>query len=54
MVSYLITLLLGKPPEAVYQYQVPILSPQIDNLLFLNQRKREIFLDVRVELGTAA
>ena len=27
--------------EAVYQNEVPILSPVTDNLLFLNQRKRE-------------
>ena len=30
-------------PETVYQYLVPILSPVTDNLLFLNQWKREIF-----------
>ena len=31
-----------KHPEAVYQYLVPILSPETDNLLLLNQRKRGI------------
>ena len=29
-------------PQAVYQYLVPILLPVTDNLLFLNQGKREI------------
>ena len=34
---------LGKPPEAVYQYLVPNLLPVNDNLVFLNQWKRESF-----------
>ena len=36
MVSYLTTLFLGKPPEAVNQYLVPILSLVSDNLHFLS------------------
>ena len=39
---YLITLFLGKPPRAVYQYLVPILLPVTENLLFLNKLKREM------------
>ena len=31
------------PGQALYLYEVPILSPVTDNLLFLNQLKREIF-----------
>ena len=44
-VSYLTTLslLLGKPPEAIYQHKVLILLPVTDNLLFLNLWEREIF-----------
>ena len=46
-------------PEAVYQYQVPILSPVTSDLLFLNQWKRDFFprknvQDARFYLGTAA
>ena len=32
-----------KLPEAGHQYLVPLLLPVTDNLLFLNQRKREKF-----------
>ena len=48
------------PTEAVHQYQVPILSPVTDNLLFLNQPKREIIFPrknlpyARINRGTAA
>ena len=43
MMSYLTcdTVLGASLPEAVYQYLVSILLPVTDNLLSLNQRKRE-------------
>ena len=49
MVSFLTTLL----PHAVYQYLVPILLPETDNLLFMNQQNRENVTDASVNLGTA-
>ena len=60
MVSYLTTNSWASLPDVIYQYYVLILMPVTDNLLFLNQRKREIFPpknvvpDERVYLGTAA
>ena len=55
MVSYLTTLILGKPPRG----SLPVFNahylPVTDNLLFLNQRKREIFSTkeyARVDLRT--
>ena len=61
MVSFKSTLFLCKPFGAVRQYLVSNLSPETDNLLFLNrdQKKREIAFqgtnvpDVRIDLGTA-
>ena len=38
---------LNEPPEAVYQYSVPILSPVTDNLLFLNQPEEGINFNER-------
>ena len=35
-------LFIAKPHGVVYQYLVPILSPETENLQFLNQQKREI------------
>ena len=54
MVNYLTTLLL----EAVYQYLVPILWPETDNLLFLNRGRGNKFSNknvpnARVDRGTA-
>ena len=43
MVSYLTILFLGKPHGGSLPYLMPILLPVTDNLLFLNQRRRECF-----------
>ena len=45
-------------PEAAYEYKMPILSPETDNLLFLNQQKRDFFsmkqcADAYADLGAA-
>ena len=39
--TYITKLFLGQLLGAVYQYLVPIHSPVIDNIPFLNKRKRE-------------
>ena len=42
IVSYLTTLFLGKPPGGNLPVKGTVLLPVTDNLLFLNQQRREI------------
>ena len=43
MVSYLTTLFLGKPLRGTLPLSSAHFMPVTDNLLFLNQREKEIF-----------